>query len=71
MYYVHEVPFKKIFYRLCKLRSNLVLKPTSTKLWGLSILLKETMGAFDGTQTHDWQASADNESDKLPTVPNS
>ena len=53
----------------CKSRSNLFLKPTSTKQWGLSILLKETMGAFDWTQTHDWQVSTDNKSDTLPTVP--
>jgi len=26
-------------------------------------------GAFDGAQTHDWQASTDNESDELPTEP--
>ena len=32
-------------------------------------MLKETTGAFDGAQTHDWQASTDNESDELPTEP--
>ena len=32
-------------------------------------MLKETTGAFDGAQTHDWQASTDNESDELPTKP--
>jgi len=32
-------------------------------------LLKETTGAFDGTQTHDWQVSTDHGSDALPTAP--
>ena len=27
------------------------------------------MGAFDGTRTHDWQASTDNKSDALLTAP--
>ena len=29
-----------------------------------SFLLKETTGAFDGAQTHDWQASTDHKSDE-------
>ena len=34
---------------------NPFLEPTSTKLWGLSFLLKETTGAF--IRTHDWPIS--------------
>ena len=34
-----------------------------------SFLLKETPGAIGGVRTHDWQASADHESDVLPTAP--
>ena len=36
---------------------------TSTKQRGLGFLLKETTGAFHGSWTHGWQASADYESD--------
>jgi len=36
---------------LYKSHSNLFLEPTSTKQWGY------VMGAFDGDQTHTWQAS--------------
>ena len=42
------------------------MEPTSTKQWGLSFLLKESTGAFDGARTLDWQASIDYESDALP-----
>ena len=38
---------------IVKSRSNLFLEPTSTKQQGLSFLLKETTGAFDGSWTHD------------------
>jgi len=32
-------------------------------------LIKETTGAFDGAQTHDWPVSTDYKSDVLPTAP--
>ena len=32
-------------------------------------LLKETPGVIGGVRTHDWQASADHESDVLPAAP--
>ena len=34
-----------------------------------SFLLKAATGAFDGTQTHDWQVSTNHESDALPNAP--
>ena len=34
--------------------SNPFMEPTSTKLWGVSFLLNETMGPFDRAGIHDW-----------------
>ena len=39
------------------------LEPTSAKQWGYSLLLKETMGAFDRAQTHNWQESTNYKAD--------
>ena len=39
---------------IVKSRSNRILEPTSTKQWGQSCLLIETMAAFNGVETLDW-----------------
>jgi len=44
------------------------MEPTSTKQWGQSFLLKETTGAFDSTQTHDWQISSYYKSDVVQVL---
>jgi len=60
---------KQAIFCLSKSCSNPFLEPTSTKLLELSFLLNETIGAFDGARTHNWQVSTDHESDELPTAP--
>ena len=45
---------KQVIFCLTKSRSNPFLETTSTKQLEKSFLLKETMGAFDGAQTHDY-----------------
>ena len=46
-----SIPFSLIG----KSRSNTFLELTNTKQWGLSVMLKKTMEAFDGVQTYNWQ----------------
>ena len=61
--------WNKQYFGLCKSCSNPFLEPTSTKQLEQSFLIMETMGAFDGDRTHDWQVSTDHESDALHTAP--
>jgi len=46
---------KQAIFCLCKSRSDPFLEPTSTNQLEYSFLLKETTGAYDGAQTHDWR----------------
>ena len=45
---------KQVIFCLTKSRSNPFLETTSTKQLEKSFLLKETTGAFDEAQTHDY-----------------
>ena len=69
LYWFILVGLRKRNFCLGKSRSNPFLEPTILSNAGKSFLLKATMGAFDGTWTHNWQAFANYESDALPTAP--